>query len=179
MTYLPNNINTEITPTEFEELVHSYLSNLGETLEKFEAKHNIVITRSDGEYKIDVFAKFKVLGGSIKVLIECKRYKNKVKRETVQLLNDKLKSIGEQKGMIFTTSGFQSDAIKYAEEHGIALITVIEGKYTYITKSPTSENFAPPPWANIPKFVGVFINESRTSYLEKKYLSPLEEFLFH
>lgn len=81
--------------------------------------------------------------------------------------------------MIFTTNGFQSGATKYAVEHGIALITVIDGKYTFITKSLNSENFAPPPCANIPKFVGVYINRNSTSYLEKKYLTPLEEFLFN
>ncbi len=179
MNNSPDDINTEITPTEFEELVHSYLSNLGETLEKFEAKHNILITRNDGTYQIDVFAEFEVLGGRIKVLIECKRYKNKVKRETVQLLNDKLKSIGAQKGMIFTTSGFQSGAIKYAEEHGIALVTVIEGRYTYVTKSHNSETYPPPDWVKIPKFVGVYSYGNRTAYLESKYLTPLEEFLFN
>jgi restriction system protein len=32
--------------------------------------------------------------------------------------------------MLFTTTGFQSGAIKYAKAHGIALVSIIEGAAT-------------------------------------------------
>lgn len=178
MKNIPTNFNTEITSIEFEKLIYNYLSNLGEHLSEFKAVHDEKIKRIDGTYQIDVYAEFKALGGILKVIIECKKYKNKVKRETVQILNDKLKSIGAQKGMIFATSGFQSGAIKYAEKHGIALVSVIEGKYTYFTKSIESNTYSIPPSAKIPKFVCLYNYGNNTAYLQKKYLDPLNKFLF-
>lgn len=174
----PEDINIKISPTDFERLIHSYLINLGKDLRKFKSTHNEKIERYDGTYQIDIYAEFEALVGQIKVLIECKRYKEKVKRETVQLLNDKIRSIGANKGMIFTTSGFQTGAIDYAKEHGIALVRIIEGRFTYFTKSHGTQGFEPPPWSNIPKYVGEYEKEDSISYLQLNYLDPLKEFLF-
>lgn len=179
MPMIPDDINAEITPTEFEKLIHSYLVNLGQSLTEFKATHDTKIERYDGTYQIDVYAEFEALGAQIKVLVECKRYKNKVERKTVQLLNGKLQSTGAHKGMIFATSGFQTGAIEYAEAHGIALIRVIEGRFTYFTKSHGSQKFDPPPWANIPKYVGEYRNGHSISILQRDYLDPLNKFLFY
>jgi len=68
--------------------------------------------------------------------------------------------------------------MKFANEHGIALIRIIEGKYTYFTKGVDSQNFEPPPWADIPKYVGEFIDNNSITYLQKGYMDSLDEFLF-
>ncbi|MGB3589469.1 MAG: restriction endonuclease [Tunicatimonas sp.] len=179
MAEVPEGINAEITPREFEELIYKYLAHSGEKLNKFKSSHDEKIERTDGTYQIDVYVEFEALGGELKVLIECKRYKNKIKREIVQLLYDKIRSIGAHKGMIFATSCFQSGSIQYAEDHGIALIRVIEGRYTYVTKSQGVQSFEPPPWANIPKFVGEYKYGNYTSYLQHDHLEPIKEFLFN
>lgn len=178
MTRIPANPHTEIAPTEFEKLIHDYLSNLGEKLNYFKAIHNLNIIKVDGNYQIDVYAEFEAFGGVIKVLIECKKYKYSVKRDTVQLLFDKLRATGSHKGMIFSTSGFQSGAIKFAEEHGIALIKVFEGKLNYFTKSRLSVPIEIPDWVDIPKYQGEFTFENDINYLQIGYLNPLEKFIF-
>ncbi|SMO33596.1 restriction endonuclease [Solitalea koreensis] len=174
----PDDINADILPRDFELLIKDYLVDLGKELKTFEAIHDLHLKRTDGEYQIDVYAEFELLGASFKVLVECKRHKNKIKREVVQLLYDKLRATGAQKGMIFSTSGFQEGAKLYASEHGIALVHVIEGRYTYSTKSKDSPNFAPPSWANAPKYVGAYEDGASICYLQKGYLEPLSEFLF-
>jgi restriction system protein len=174
----PDDINANISPTEFELLVKEYLEGVGKDLKTFIAEHNAYITSSDGEYQIDIYAEFEFIGATFKVIIECKRHKNKIKREVVQLLYDKLRSTGAHKGMIFSTSGFQDGANKYATEHGIALIRVIKGRFTYFTKSQDSPNFEPPPWADIPKYVGEFQEGNTICYLQKGYFDALKEFLF-
>lgn len=174
----PEDTNADISPREFELLIKEYLTNLGKELKSFKATHDVKINRIDGEYQIDIYAEFDVLGITFKVLVECKRYKNKIKREVVQLLYDKLRATGSNKGLIFATAGFQEGAVKFAKEHGIALVRVIEGKYTYFTKSIDSPNLEPPPWADIPKFVGEYSNEKYLCYLQKGHLEPLEEFIF-
>ncbi|CAA7386742.1 restriction endonuclease [Chryseobacterium fistulae] len=173
--------NTEITPIEFEKLVKDFLIEIGGSLKNFVAKHNVILESNDGEYQIDVFAEFEALNTNIKVLIECKKYKNKVKRETIQILYDKLRATGAHKGILFSTNGFQIGAHKYAKEHGIALITVIEGKLIYNNKSTEkieiSEEFLK--LCDIPKFVGGYFYSKRgIYYLQKGYVGALEEFIY-
>ena len=178
MPSIPDNINANISPAEFELLVKDYLEGAGKNLKDFKAEHDIHLLKSDGDYQIDIYAEFEVLGVSIKVLVECKRHKNDIKRDVVQLLYDKLRATGTHKGMIFSTSGFQSGAYKFAEEHGIALIKVIEGRYTYVTKSQGEQTYDPPPWADIPKYVGQYTRGTMTTFLQKDYFETLGEFLF-
>ena len=178
MNHIPENPNTNITPTDFEKLVHSYLSNLGEKLNSFESTHNLIIKKIDGNYQIDVYAEFIALGGHIKVLIECKKHKNQIKRETVQLLYDKLRATSTHKGMIFSTSGFQSGAIKFAKVHGIALVKVFEGKLNYSTKSKKSESVSIPDWIKLPKYQGEFSYGNSINYLQVGHLEAINNFIF-
>jgi restriction system protein len=175
----PEDVNANITPTEFEILVKDYLTELGKELKTFRANHNTVIRKNEGDFQIDVYAEFDFLGADFKVLIECKRHKNRIKREVVQLLYDKIRATGSHKGMIFSTSGFQDGAMKFANEHGIALIRIIEGKYTYFTKGSDSQNFELPPWADIPKYIGEFKVNNSISYLQKGHMDSLSDFLFN
>jgi restriction system protein len=48
------------------------------------------------------------------MLIECKRHKEKVKRDLVMVLHQRLQSVGGQKAMLFSTAGFQTGAVEYA-----------------------------------------------------------------
>lgn len=174
----PENINADITPTEFELLIKEYLEEAGKDLKSFQVIHDVKINRIDGEYQIDVYAELEVLGAVIKILVECKRHQDRIKREVVQLLFDKIRATGSHKGMIFSTSGFQEGAVLYAKEHGIALVRVIDSKYTFETKSLSSKNFAPPSWLNRPKYVGEYKIGNTTSYLQKGYIEDLKDFLF-
>lgn len=139
-----------LSPEEYEKAVAEMLraSQLG--LADLEVTHRELIQGADGDYEIDVVARFKALGASFKVLVECKHHKNPIKRDVVQVLKDRLHSIGAQKGMIFCTSGFQSGAIEYAKIHGIALVHFVDGATTYLTRSesPTKK----PSW--IPNYAG-------------------------
>jgi restriction system protein len=178
MPTLPDNLNASISPTDFELLVKDYLEGAGKDLKDFRASHDIRLCRSDGEYQIDIYAEFEVLGATFKVLVECKRHKSDIKREVVQLLYDKLRATGAHKGIVFSTSRFQSGAYKFAEEHGIALIRVIEGRYTYVTKSSGKQEYELPWWADAPKFVGQYTRGATTTFLQEGYFEDLGEFLF-
>ena len=68
------------------------------------------------------------------VLIECKRQTRPIERHVVQVLTDKMRAVGAQKGIIFSTSDFRSGAIAYAQKHGIALVHVKDGRFAYQTK---------------------------------------------
>jgi restriction system protein len=119
----------KMTPERFEKYVRGIVKREKMTLQDFEVTHLESVNGMDGEYTMDVVATFVLFGGAIfRTLIECKRYSNPIEREIVMILEQKLQSTGSQKGMIFSTSSFQSGAIEFAKAHGIALVFVQWGR---------------------------------------------------
>lgn len=125
-----------MTPVEFEIFVRRYLEEQGRKLKTFRTEHLEKVQGVDGDYVIDVTARFEALGADILVMIECKRYSSKpVEREQVQALKQKMDSIGAHKAMLFTTSTFRKGAIDFAAVHGVALIQVSPKGMNYAVKS--------------------------------------------
>jgi restriction system protein len=145
-----------ITPEEFEEQVRADLLSMGGQLKSFTAEKRALTVGLDGEYEIDVLAKFEALGAQFVVVVECKKHKNAIKREDVQVLHSKMLSLGAQKAMLFATAEFQSGALEFARAHGIALVGVSEGHTAYRTKS-LGPTILPPGW---PKFVSWLVREN-------------------
>ena len=117
-----------ITPTEFEvfckEVLEGYAEKEG--LKDFKIDHDVKLEAYDGTYQIDVYASFFALGVEFKVICECKQYSERVERKVVAELDAKIKSLGFHKGILLSTSRFQSGAIQYAKAHGIALLHVFD-----------------------------------------------------
>lgn len=125
----------KISPIDFEKQVLELFKSQNPSPKNLEILHNQKLIAEEGEYQIDILLTFESFGVDFKVLVECKRHKDAVKREIVQILKDRVISLGAQKGILVTASGFQSGAIKYAKKHGIALLRIIEGKMVYETRS--------------------------------------------
>jgi len=172
--------HVEISAEEFERLVYSFLKEVGSELDAFDIQHDVKEVVDDGTYQIDIRATFKALGSVIKVLIECKHHKSPIKRETVQILRDRLQSLGAHKGILFSTSKFQAGCVEYAEKHGIALVRMIEGKYTYQTKSYAKDIIYYPD--DLPKYVGEYTyDKTENSYtvynIQEGWIDGLKEFI--
>ena len=150
----------ELTWQQFERAVKETLSKCGANLDTFEVQHDESIERLDGTYQVDVSVRFELFdGASFLVLVECKHWKNRVKREQVQVLRDRLQSTGAQKGMLFSTGGFQSGAIQYAQMHGIALVHVTNSGMEYMAKA---RNLPPHvPTGPVPRFTLCSDEESK------------------
>lgn len=165
------NPNLEITAAEFERLARDWILKQGGEVTSLEVKHDVKVEAYDTTYQIDVLAKFQAFAGrEFIVLIECKKYRNAVERELVQVLHDKVRSVGAHKGMLFTTTGFQSGAIKYAQVHDIALVSIIEGAATYETRSAFPIAAQPPAWLNLPKFALWHVGENDAGSISMKSL---------
>jgi restriction system protein len=153
-----------LTPKQFEIEVEILLNKLGAgKLAEFRTDRLEKLQSADGEYEIDVTVRFEALGGNYLVLVECKYHKSPIKRDVVQVLHDRLRATGAQKGMIFATTGFQKGAISYAKLHGIALVQVADGKTSYFTKGGGPTIYP----AGLPLYVGWFItlnDEGNESY---------------
>jgi restriction system protein len=154
-----------LTPDLFECEVEKLIRELGSGLSEFKTQRLEKITGSDGDYEIDITARFEGLGASFLVLIECKKHKYPIKRDIVQVLHDRVRAVGAQKGMIFSTSKFQRGAIEYAQKHSITLVQVADGKTCYFTRGYYEEETQIPPW--VPKYVGWVVgvtDEGEESY---------------
>jgi restriction system protein len=142
-----------LSPSEFEEAVKAILDGAGIPLKDYKSEHLASLTGVDGDYIIDVSVTFSALGADFLVLVECKHEKRRTERQDVQILHSKIQSLGAQKGMIFSTAGFQEGAVQYAELHGIALAQIAKGETTYFSRSMEPPK-RPPAWFGIPKYIG-------------------------
>lgn len=158
------------------------LEAAGADLDSFDAKHREKLPGSDGVYEIDISVRFNALDANFLVLIECKHQKDPIKRDIVQILHDRIRSTGAHKGIVFSTSSFQSGAVEYAAKHGIGLVILCNGSSAWITKSADVQPSEPPPWANIPAYMGYFnkLNEEGNQQFQivsERHSEYLIEFL--
>lgn len=150
--------SVDITPEEFEKQVVDWLSASSGTLEQFNVKHHGKLEGSGGEYEFDAVAKCSMLGGAeITIIVECKRHKRPIERKEIMVLRAKLQDVKANKGMLFSTSGFQSGALKYAAEYRIATVTLVEGNFFYetrgmITTAPLEK------WSNRMRYGGIMLS---------------------
>jgi hypothetical protein len=61
---------------------------------------------------------------------------------------------GRDKGILFSTSGFQSGAINYAASHGVATVTVVAGTWLFETRAQ-GPSTSPPSWVQFDRFAGI------------------------
>lgn len=125
----------EITPSEFEKFVAQQL--LGSADSKV---NDLVVTLhekimgTDGAYDFDATVRYRFAGMSFLVLVEAKLHKNPIKRELIQVLHQKIQSVGAHKGVMVSTAPYQIGALKFAKVHGIALVTVTESRFVFNTR---------------------------------------------
>lgn len=144
--------NIKLTPKQYELEVKRILDATGYPLAGYTSKHLDSIDGTDGDYIFDVTVRFSALGADFLVLVECKHEARKVERQAIQVLHSKMQSVGAQKGMLFSVSGFQAGAIQYADTHGIALVQLANSKTAWMTKS--MEPTPPPVWERYPDIIG-------------------------
>jgi len=126
-----------ISPKDFELRVKRYIEISADgRLEGFRAVHREILSSPDGDYEIDITARFRALEVAFLVLIECKYHSYSIKREVVQVLYAKIGSMGAQKGILFSASPFQRGAIQYAQRHGIALAQFTDAEPAFETRTP-------------------------------------------
>lgn len=173
---------TKITSTEFEKFVVSVLEEqyLQDGIENISFVHNVVKDAHDGTYQIDGEIKFTIMGVEYVTLVECKLYKGPIKREHIQTLYSKVQSTGAHKGIFVTTSYFQSGALKYAKEHGIALITIADGSIQYEARG---ENWIDKPiipeWVKIKPYIMVWQEQTSDTTYSCSYISTSGDFYSH
>lgn len=131
----------DITPSEFEQWVAEIFESAASGLADLHVRLHDVIRGTDGTYDFDATIRYRWAGLNFLVLVEAKLHRNPIKRSLVQVLLSKVQSVGANKGVMIATVPFQRGAIEFAKAHGIALVSVTEGRFTYEVRGATP---APP-----------------------------------
>jgi len=154
-------LEAEMTPAEFEVFAADFLENGASAVEDVVVTLHERITVPDGNYDFDATIRFKLAGMEFLVVAEAKRHNHPIKRDIVAVLHQKLRSVGAHKGILISTAPFQKGALTFAKTHGIALVKVTEGRFTYETKAAGEQSYMSREEAEarlgIPAFVGISI----------------------
>lgn len=90
-------------------------------------EHDVTLTGQSGAPRqIDVLITHQVGLYQHKILVECRYWKQKIKRTHVDAMAFAVKDLGASKGVFFTTKGYQSGAKTVAEKNNIDLFLVRE-----------------------------------------------------
>jgi hypothetical protein len=124
-----------ITPGEFEQFVAGELLGAAQSqVDGLVVTTHEKVAGVDGVYDFDATVRYRFAGMDFLVVVEAKMHRNPIKRELVQVLRQKVQSVGAHKGVLVATSAFQAGAVEFARTHGIALVTVTEGRFVFTTR---------------------------------------------
>jgi len=105
----------------FETFVRDLYVNDGDVT----VQHNVTeVDRYGAKRQIDVKIVRRSRFHRYVTLVECKRWKEPVGRDRIDILASSIEALGAQNGAIFTTTGFEEGAIAYAKGKGIELFRV-------------------------------------------------------
>lgn len=123
-------MNTTEAGTEYELLVKDVYNRLYATegVENPVIQHDVIFQGESGAaHQIDLYWEFSVAGVRHRVAVECKNYKNPVKKEKIAAFDGILKDIsGNIQGIYACRNGYQKGALLYAKSCGIQLMEIRE-----------------------------------------------------
>lgn len=114
------------SPENFELHVKREIESWGSGLQDLDVRHLDCLKGVDGEYTIDVTARFKAFGHMrFLCLFECKCLHRPIERADIQQLLVKMHSVGAQKGAMVSLSRYQRGAVRFAKVHGISTVSLV------------------------------------------------------
>lgn len=121
-------MNTSKVGTEYELLVKNVYDCLYATEGIYNPviQHNVTFQgKSGATHQIDLYWEFTFAGVRHRVAVECKNYKNPVKKEKIVAFDGVLKDIsGNIQGIYACRNGYQKGAMLFAESCGIQLMEI-------------------------------------------------------
>jgi len=116
------------TSRDYELLIHNLIEQEMSGIsgvELLEILHNVKMKGLSGfEHQIDVAYRFRLWEIEILVIVECKQYRNRVGIDDLLEFRSRIEDLRAHKGILITSSGFQSGALEFADVNRIALLVV-------------------------------------------------------
>ena len=115
-------------------------------------------TRASGksdDYMVELGCSLRIGDADRYVLIECRNESAPIAATTVEKLHGKVTDAKAHHAMMFSTSGFEPEAIRTARTLGMPLLAVADGK-TAFARSPWGMAGDPPAW--VPEYMAELVD---------------------
>ncbi len=108
-----------------------------------------------GDYSVELVCSLRIGDADRQVLIECRNARTPASDTFVETLHAKLPEAKAQYAMMFSTSGFEANAVRRARPLGIPLLAVADGKSAF-ARSPWGMAGDPPAW--VPEYMAELLD---------------------
>jgi hypothetical protein len=120
------------------------------------------------DYVVELGCSLRIGDADRDVLIECRNHHAPLDAGVVEKLHAKLPLAKAQHAMLFSTSGFEPDAVRTARTLGMPLLAVADGKSAFI-RSPWGMAGDPPAW--VPEYMAELIELDASGQLRRDLLA--------
>jgi hypothetical protein len=111
------------------------------------------------DYVVELGCSLRIGDADRQVLIQCRNERTAVSATAVETLHAKLADAKAQHAMMFSTSGFEPNAIETARTLGMPLLAVADGKSAF-ARSPWGMAGDPPAW--VPEYMAELVDLDAT-----------------
>jgi hypothetical protein len=102
-----------------------FVAELYKDSDELTVEHNVTeVGKTNAKRQVDVMVFQKTKLHTIKTIIECKRWKEPVDRQVIDVLFASVEDLNANKGAVFTTKGYEEGAIEYAKSKNIDIFIV-------------------------------------------------------
>ena len=144
-----------LLPHEVEIFVVRELRKAGLEPTTVKVRDRIRAPGKSDDYMVELGCSLRIGEADRVVLIECRNERAPVSPDTITALGGKLAPAKAEHAMMFSTSGFEPDAIRTARTLGVPLFSVADGK-TAFARSPWGMAGDPPAW--VPEYMAELVD---------------------
>ena len=139
-----------LLPHEVEIFVVRELRKAGLEPKAVKVRERTRAADKSGDYVVELGCSLRIGDADRDVLIECRNHRAPLDAGAVEKLHAKLPVAKAQHAMLFSTSGFEPDAVRTARTLGMPLLAVADGKSAFV-RSPWGMAGDPPAW--VPEYM--------------------------
>jgi restriction system protein len=148
-----------LLPHEVEIFVTRELRKAGLAPSAMKVRDRALAAGKTDDYTVELGCSLRIGDGDRYVLIECRNQPALVGTTAIEALHAKVLRAKAHYGMMFSTTGFDADAVRTARGLGMPLLTVADGK-TAFARSPWGMAGDPPAW--VPEYMAEFVGLDAT-----------------
>jgi hypothetical protein len=123
----------ELTPEYFEILVMRELRKIGLDVSELRTHRRTTLPEPDRGYLLELKGIVRGAAWQRCVLIACRRQQRPIVAAEVELLRDHVKEADAEGGLLFGATDFDPDALMAAQDNGLALLRVTDGRTAFDT----------------------------------------------
>jgi hypothetical protein len=144
---------------EVEIFVTRELRKAGLAPSAMKVRDRALVAGKTDDYTVELGCSLRIGDNDRYVLIECRNHPDPVGTTAVEALHTKVQQAKAHYAMMFSTAGFDPDAVRTARALGMPLLTVADGKSAF-ARSPWGMAGDPPAW--VPEYMAELVGVDAT-----------------